>query len=358
MELWVLDKEYKSIDIIDTFNSLIWTDRYYGYGDFELNTACSPYLFSILQKGNHLWCKDSEHLMIIEEREMTANSEDGMTLTVSGRSLESILYRRIVWNQTILNAPLQDCVEKILNENVISPTDSKRKIENFIFQKNEIQSLSEEENIQSQLRGEWVYDAILDMCKEKNIGFKLLRTDDGNFVFSLYEGIDRSYNQIVNPYVIFSSNFDNIEDSSYLDKDTDYKNVVLVAGEGEGSDRKTVEVSLDDKAYSGLDRRETFENASDISSTTESGTVSSQDYLNQLSQRGKEVLGDSGIYQYFDGTIDTNRVFKYRRDFSLGDIIQLENEYGIESRARITEIIMSHDSEGEKTYPTVEIIEE
>lgn len=356
MELWVLDKDYKSVDIIDTFTSIIWTDRYYGYGDFELSALCTPYLVSILQKGFHLWCKESEHLMIIEEIQI-GSSEEGLTLLVSGRSLESILERRIVWNQTILDAPFQDCVEKLLNENVISPSDSKRKIENFIFQKSELQTLAEE-NIQAQFRGETIYECIKSICEEKKIGFKIIRADDGQYTFSLYEGVDRSYEQILNPYVIFSPNFDNIEESNYLEKETDYKNVVLVGGEGDGSNRKTVEVSLDDKEYTGLERREYFENASDISSTTSSGTVSAEDYKKQLTQRGKEVLSDLGVYHYFDGTVDIDRVFKYRTDFSVGDIVQLSNEYGIESRARIIEMIMSHDSEGEKMYPTLEIIEE
>ena len=31
---WVLDKTLEANDIVDTFNSLIWTDRYDEYGDF------------------------------------------------------------------------------------------------------------------------------------------------------------------------------------------------------------------------------------------------------------------------------------------------------------------------------------
>lgn len=357
MVLWVLNDKYESIDIIDTFNSLIWTDRYYECGDFELSMLCSPYLVSIMQKGYYLWCKESEHMMIIEEVQITS-SEEGLVLLVLGRSLESILDRRIIWDQTILDAQLQDCVEKILNENIISPSDEKRKIENFVFQKNETELSTESENIKAQLRGDTVYDVIETLCSSYSIGFKVILSEDNHFVFSLYKGTDRSYEQVDNPYVIFSPKFDNIEESSYIEKNTDYKNVVLVAGEGEGSEKKTISVSEDDKDFSGLERRETYENASDISSTSSSGTISSEDYNSQLKQRGIDALNESGVYQYFDGTIDINRVFKYGIDFEVGDIVQLSNEYGIESRARIIEIIISQDPEGFKMYPTVEIMKE
>ena len=36
MEVKILDTEFKMVGIIDTFISLIWTDRYNEAGDFEL----------------------------------------------------------------------------------------------------------------------------------------------------------------------------------------------------------------------------------------------------------------------------------------------------------------------------------
>ena len=36
MELLVLNTDYESIAVIDTYESFIWTDRYNSYGDFEI----------------------------------------------------------------------------------------------------------------------------------------------------------------------------------------------------------------------------------------------------------------------------------------------------------------------------------
>lgn len=355
MDVWVLDTDYNSIDIVDVFDSLIWTDRYSEYGDFEIETLSTPYLVSLFKNGRYLWIKNSEHLMIIEEVEMTS-SEDGLKLVVSGRSLESILNRRIIWNQTILDAPPMDCVEKILNENLISPTDINRKIENFAFVKTSLKSLENVENFKAQFRGETLYDSIKKICEKYSIGFKIVLSEDNVMTFYLYEGTDRSYDQLQNPYVIFSPSFDNITESNYIESTTEYKNVSLVVGEGEEPDRMTVEVSLNDGAFSGLERREQLVDASGISKSTGEGTISDEDYAAQLKQQGVESFFDSSSYTYFEGIVDADRIFKYQKDFWVGDIIQLSNEYGIDARARIVEIIISQDKSGNKIYPTVETI--
>ena len=36
MEAWILDQNAASLAVLDTFQSFIWTDRYRGYGDFEI----------------------------------------------------------------------------------------------------------------------------------------------------------------------------------------------------------------------------------------------------------------------------------------------------------------------------------
>jgi hypothetical protein len=69
--------------------------------------------------------------------------------------------------------------------------------------------------------------------------------DDNEFVFDLYYGVDHSYEQSANPYIVFSDEYDNLLSSQY---EEDYREIatdVLVAGEGEGIDRKTMWVSAD-----------------------------------------------------------------------------------------------------------------
>ncbi|MDD3040086.1 siphovirus ReqiPepy6 Gp37-like family protein [Bacteroides sp.] len=340
-----------STGIVDTFESLIWTDRYCGFGDFELYTVVSDDMMSLLQTDRYLWFKDSEYVMIIEDVRITSDVENGNRLTVSGRSLESILERRIVWTQTILSGNFQNGIKKLLDENIISPTDTTRQISNFIFEESidtEITSLT----VDCQFYGDNLYDTICSLCESNNIGFKITLNDNDQFVFKLYYGADRSYDQIVNPYVVFSPNFDNLRNTNYLESTTSLKTVSLVAGEGEGSAQKTTTAVSPDGAGEGLTRREMYTDASSVSSTTESGTLSNAQYLAQLEQKGSEDLAANVETISFDGQIESTNMYVYGQDYFMGDIIQMQNEYGIEAKVRVVELIRSQSVDSIELYPT------
>ena len=351
MELFVLNADFESIAVIDTYESMIWTDRYNAYGDFEIYFAMDENLLEYIKEDYYLWLKDSEHSMIIEDIKIDADTEEGNRLIVTGRSLESILERRIIWGQRIFSGNLQNAIQIMLNENIISPSVADRKIANFIFvpsTDSKITSLT----IDNQYTVDDLYTVIKGLCEENNIGFKIVLTDDKQFAFSLYAGADRSYDQTENPYVVFSPNFENIINSNYFSSKAGYRNVTLVAGEGEGASRKTTVVG----SASGLDRRELFTDARDISSDTEDGTLSDAEYIAQLRTKGLKNLADHMITTAFEGEVEVTRLFKYGEDFFIGDIVQIANEYGNENSAYISELIISNSDEGLSIYPTFKTI--
>lgn len=356
MDIWVLDKEFKSLAVIDTFESVIWTDRYDECGDFEIATFPSASALSFLQKGNYLQNENSEHVMVVEDLSIDSDSEDGDKFIVTGTSLEKVLDRRIIWNLTTAKGKVPDIIKKLVNENAISPTIEERKIPNLMYKDVDLPSYETMEEIEVQFYGESLYETVSTLCKVESIGFKITLSDSKELIFELYEGVNRSFDQLANPYVLFSPDFDNLVESNFVESDSSYKNVTLVAGEGQGSNRKTVVKSLDDKTYSGLDRREVFSDAGDISKTVTGGTLSDSEYTKQLTQRGEETLLEYSSYQYFEGSIDSNRGYSYRKDFFVGDIIQMRNQYGFESKARILEAIISQDDSGFVIYPTIETI--
>lgn len=351
MGLFVLNADFESIAVIDTYESMIWTDRYNAYGDFEIYFAMDESLLEYIKEDYYLWLKESDHSMIIEDIKIDADTEEGNRLIVTGRSLESILERRIIWGQRIFSGNLQNAIQTMLNENIISPSVADRKIANFIFvpsTDSKITSLT----IDNQYTGDDLYTVIKGLCEENNIGFKIVLTDDNQFAFSLYAGADRSYDQTENPYVVFSPNFENIINSNYFSSKAGYRNVTLVAGEGEGASRKTTVVG----SASGLDRRELFTDARDISSDTEDGTLSDAEYIAQLRTKGLKNLADHMITTAFEGEVEVTRLFKYGEDFFIGDIVQIANEYGNENSAYISELIISNSDEGLSIYPTFKTI--
>lgn len=354
MEVNVLNTNFESVAIIDEFESLIWTDRYDEAGDFELFVAMNKRLLEFLKQDYYLWNAESEHMMIIEQINITSNVEEGNKLIVTGRSLESILDRRIIWGQKVLTGNLQDAIFILLQENVIAPVIPERRIDNFIFSYSDNPKITAL-TIDTQYTGDNLYEVISTLCKKNSIGFKITLNNSNQFEFMLYAGEDRSYEQTKNPFVIFSPDFENIINSNYLESGKTMKNVTLVAGEGEGAERKTISVGT----ASGLTRRELFTDARDISSDIGSGeTLTISEYNEQLKQRGIENLTDYGAVVSFDGEVEATRMFKYGTDFYIGDIVQIANEYGHEGTAYISEFIMSQSESGISMYPTFKTIQE
>lgn len=354
MDIRVLDTNFNVITIMDQYESFIWTDRYREYGDFELYLLAYSDLFTYIKRGYYLQIPESEHTMIIEEIKIESDAENGNHVTISGRSLESILDRRIVWKQQSISGTLQNGVRTLLNDAIISPSVAERKISNFIFEESTdsaITSITRE----AQYTGDNLYDVMKEICEAYGLGFKITLNESNQFVFKFYFGLDRSYSQMANPYVIFSPHFENLLNSNYIETMTELKNVTLIGGEGEGSDRKYATFG----SASGLDRRELFTDARDISSTVDSeDTMTDAEYTAKLQERGREKLYENVVTTSFEGEAETTTMFKYNEDFFMGDIVQIADDYGHELSARITEIVISEDTDGYSVYPTFQTIED
>ena len=110
MEAYVLDTDLKTIGVIDNYNSFIWTERYAEAGDFEINMPASVELVELLKQDRYLRISDSNEIMIIEGIAIkTENNAPHMTVT--GRSLVSILDRRVILGTRYFNATGVDGAE-------------------------------------------------------------------------------------------------------------------------------------------------------------------------------------------------------------------------------------------------------
>lgn len=350
MEIECLTSSFKNIHTLDAFSSLIWTDRFWLCGDFELHVPPTSSLLNYLINTRYFRLSESEHLMFFEDLNIHSDPEEGNELVLTGRSLESMLDRRIVWNGTALTGSFQTGIQTLLNDSIISPTDTDRDINNFVFQASTdpvITALT----IDSQFIGDEIYPIMHELCRSKEIGFKITLNSSNNFQFELYAGKDRSYGQTTNPYVVFSMDFDNLLDADYIQTSRFLKTVALVEGEpGVGNTKTYIEVPAPGSTATGLERRELFVEANIIRNSPD-GELTEAEYLDQLEGKGLEELAKHINLEAFDGEVDTT-LFEYGVDFFMGDVVQIKDEYGHSTESRVTEIIYSQDREGHRIYPT------
>lgn len=333
MILYLLDSNFNRIAVIDQYVSLIWTDRYWDIGDFELYVNANtdiPY-----SKGLYLQKADDTtgRLMRIEEIKLTEDEENGDYFTISGAGFEKILASRIVWNKTRITGNAEACLYNLFRECFSISTITGRNIAALSVA--ELKGLAG--NMSGVYNGDELLEIVMNTCKECGFGFRL-----NNFVFEIYKGADRSFNQNVNDFVVFSPDFGNLAKSDYTQDISAQKNVCLAYSES--SQTAYGRLMYTAGSGSGLNRHEVF---------TDCGNE--EDTL-ILETAAEDMLAQTEDKNAFEGEIIVKS--GWQNDFGLGDIVQLANDYGNTGKVRITEIIESDSAEGYSIIPTFEVVSE
>ena len=344
MDIYILNQDLEVLDLIDNSSSVIWTPRYYEVGDFEIYIQASNKNLNLLQEERFVTRQDSDMVGIIEKVKVITDVEDGDYIIASGRCLKSLLARRIIWNQTNLRGKTEAIMRSLINDNLINPVNPARKIPNVIL--GELKGFTETAEFQS--TGEELLEKIVELCKSSGIGWKVILNKIKQIEIEFYKGINRSYSQTENPYIVFSPEFDNLLATETEIDTQSLKNVALVAGEGEGTDRTTTTIGTE----AGLSRRELFVDARDLSSNN--GEIGVNEYLQILKERGIEKLAEAGEFFKVSGEAETKITYKFGKDYFLGDLVTVVNEYGITANTRILEVIECEDENGYTIIPTFE----
>ena len=331
----VMNNSFQRLAAIDDYISLIWTSRYYTSGDFELCVPASAANMALFKKDYFIVRDDDENMGIVENIKIQHNEDNADVLIVSGRFLDAVIARRIIATQTTVSGKVSVCIEQLLDENIINPEDPDRQIANFTIESYEVAT-----TMQAQYTGKNLLETIAGICETYGIGYKVTLNDNNEFVFQLYEGVNRTYDQTTNTWVIFSNKYDNLQASDY---EEDYQNIataVLVAGEGEGLDRKTAWVT---DGQTGINRHERYQDQRNIQSND--GEITEEEYMELLEESGKEAL--TKYTTAFVGTVYFDNI-KYKDDVYLGDICVIENsKWGIYVNSRLVEVIESVSESGD-----------
>lgn len=342
----IVDKSFQRLCLVDNYISFIWARRYYDVGDFELVISTAAPSRQYVREGFYVVRDGVSEAGIIEKVAIAQNLDGQEVMTITGRFISSILGRRIIAVQTQVSGTIETCIKALIDQNAISPQNSARRLPGLEYGTWSIPDTT----MQQQFTGKNLLEGMQDICKTYCIGFRVDLTSEDAFSLVLYVGVDRSFDQSANPYVIFSNEYDNLASSDYAESYESIVTDVLVAGEGEGTARKTQWASSGDAR--GLDRYELFVDARNAS--TNNGEISESVYLAQLREEGLEHI--SGVVQAFAGKVYLTN-YELGTDFDVGDIVVVQNtKWGVTANARLVEVIESVSESGEYTVtPTFDL---
>lgn len=364
--LEIRDKTRKLIGVIDTASSIIWQTEYYGTGKFEIACAFSEEARDMLQIGYYVTRRGEKQAAIIEALEFINNTVSGAQIIASGRMLKSILDRRIayIWNgDTYTMTPvrmygnLATAVQNVVRTQAGADAPPARIMPIVIGSNGGITTRITADSEQSEDSSrQSTYRNLLKFTDNVLQEFKcgaLMRIDDSTLeiIYDLYEGKDRSVgNTAGNIPLTFSQDFENLLNTDFEVNTEYYKNFAVVGGEGEGLSRFYTLFRPD--STTGLDRRETFVDASSINRKYMDGDEEKPytplEYSIMLKGQAQTELRELITTEVFNGEINvTNNEYQYRKDFDLGDLVTVQdNRLGIYKTVRILRATEVQDNDG------------
>lgn len=388
MDLYTLNENFVANENVDDFVSAIWTERFSAVGDVRLVLPASPVNIAKVATGTFLALRGSKEVMLLE----TQNIEDNL-LTVTGLSLLGFLNERMAWFKnpvTDADALIVDYtddtrtvgqfISHVVDSMVINPVAFTGTWDpaNLDWPNEEIPGLalgpidSSGSPERLTLPTGPLYDGIAQLAEKSGVGLSLYLDfadpDTGyDLRFSTYRGVDRTSTQDINPLIRLSPNLDTLSDLKEIRSLVGYKNVAYVYYQGsisthlaepslpvpEGFARRILVTDAEGEPVGHKETRQSYYTFGGTYSVT---VVDPSDVAAFREQNAKDVLANHNYIHAIDGQTSPQNEYKYKRDYNLGDVIELEGITGSLSKARITEYIRSQDKIGEKEYPTISVI--
>jgi hypothetical protein len=319
--------------VLESQRSLIWLRKYFEPGCFELYIPITNDSLKLIKKENLIWIKGYKEAAVIEDRKLE-DSTKKKAFTVKGRFLSSYMDRRIIKGTVNFSGKVEVAMRQLLSSVTPIPRVKLGELQGF------------EETVEFQVTYKNLLEYEEKLSKSSGLGFRFRPDFDEKVIyFEIYKGTDRTSSQGVNNRVTFAETYKNLNNTIYRENEQLYKNVALVGGVGEGSERTIVQVGT----ASGLELREIFVDAKDISKDG----LTDEQYKAALIARGQEKLADNIISTSFECDTGADVNFVYKQHYDLGDIVTIKKkDWGITLDQRITEVREVHENGGRIIEPT------
>lgn len=365
MELLKLNANHQPTALLEDYDSLIWTERFTGIGDFQLVSGDVDKYKELLPEGTVLTLRESTVPMIVEDHLIERKKNSGAKLFVKGREFTSILDRRVSvqavssglaeW-KVVAKIP-SDVAHYIITQICVTGINDAADIfPSSVVQFNTPADYMNTTGPNRQFivpRGK-LLNTVLEFLKAESEadpnttpaspavvphGIRAVRPARGGTAISIqiYAGVDRT------AQVRFDATRDLLDDGSYLFSKRALANAAYVLGP-----TSAFKLHKGSPVPTGMDRRVTLVDA------TSSGIVTADAVKNE----GIDALNQANEIARFDGALNPDlSLYTYNVDYGLGDIVMMAGDYGLNTKSRVTEYIRSKDAQGSKSYPTLVSIE-
>lgn len=376
------DPSYQIVDLVEEWDSLVWTERYLTPGDFSLTTSRIEETMDLLPEGSLVSLQDTQEVMIVENQLIEYDDEGLPKLKLTGRTFESFLEQREVGSgppaisttmfmmASFLYKP-SDAAALLLYFNQVANAPADGRPADLI--PNTCVSISpgitgESTDKDALELGMSLHEGVMQYLGKSDLGIRMIRPTTYNVPvavpnltgtvpvstvstvnslrFDVYQGVDRTRDQSAVTPVVFDYRAGHLSNPSYLYSKKNFFNVaycwtkdnaygILVYAPGVSS------------GISGRARRILLVDCNDILDKT------AGDRIGFMTARGKRMLKKHREKMFNDGQVTTACPYKFKTHYNLGDQVTLVARAGGESNKVVSEYVRVQDADGVREYPTL-----
>jgi Siphovirus ReqiPepy6 Gp37-like protein len=355
-EWYILDENFARSQVLEGFYSFIWTERYSGYGDFQIVMESTLANRRMFQDDTWIGMNKSRYIMEVDTVLDEVKDDGSRDLTVTGRSMEALLLDRVampsisdttsVPNWVVTGTPgdiIRYMFDQICNVCVLSEYDTVPLYHTgTLLPAGNIDEPADEITVTAPPNT--LYDTAKQIADTYTLGFRLIKNGDlGEVYFEVYTGDDRTTTQTILDPVVFDPSLDNVSSVKQLSSTALVKTVAYVYAQNGSA---VVYAPGVDETAAGDGRKVLLVNSSN---TGEAGS----ELDTALTQEGLIALRNQRIVYSFDCEVPQDGEYIYGVDYNLGDLVEERNSDGFGNKMLVTEQIFSSDDTGERSYPTL-----
>lgn len=377
MLITIYNRSFQRVKPLTRFTFAQYTEKLQEVGTFRVLVEMHEDNIMFLDKEQTYYLLFDNNVMgRIEESTKDSDGEFNRSIELVGSLMTFILDKRVIYPTQNFKGTTAKVIGDVIKQNFVPNDYENKRYINLIVKYTNDTMLTTTSSVEFQKTGGTVLECIQPLMEQDKLGIRIVPqirelhevvTHDPLTNISVWDcyviqGVDRtrkniskalqlSEEQKENNTVIFSQSYSNLYRTTYNMSKKDYTNVAYVAGEGEGTARKIIEVyqpdkeDLKDNFYEkGWYRNETFIDARDLQKEQDGKILTDAEYQELLKQRGLEKLKEHIVFETYDGTIvtESGTRYVYRKDFDIGDFVTtVDTEIGANVTAQLTSVTVS-----------------
>lgn len=304
MELAFLDKDFRLIKYFDFIN-LQWNRAYYEPGNFMVQIPACEYV----NGAEYIFNNKRPELGMIQKFEYTKDSKN-QSILLSGYFYEFKLNDKITYPRFTKRGNIEMIAREIV-------TTFKADIPLLVL--GDTNNPLKGSSISKQTTGEGLATALYALLKTQSMSYRCrYNFEDNKMFFEVWQGLDRTQSQSINPFASFSEKLKNVHNEKVTRDVSGFKNYAYVVGNGSYENGKQIVVEVDGRSIADEYKRIVYIDQTSLIYDPEKDDL--KEYKNKLVQKGKEIL----LAKYanvlnvsFDA--EQSSGLRYLDDYDLGD---------------------------------------